>query len=782
MPDVTGRIGNEDVVLNNAATEATLKLLLTATLNANKQSLSAIQNLASQAGLNAQSIQNVNQSLNQTTQQSSKVGRAFEALGFVAGALSGTFKEAANLSEKLASGSGQTSDIFNSFAKIPGPVGAVAAGMSRIAQVQEAYLKTYQDLSASGANFGGSLTEMRAAISGTYLTMSEFSNVIKNNTETFARMGGTVNDGAVAFSKLSKALISSSLGSDLLALGYNFQQINEGLANYIAVSGPRTAQEMKNTKEITAASAEYLTQLDGLAQITGKTREQQAQALKEANQNQAIQSKLATMDEKQRAAYNRGLAEMEGKFGKAGRELYQAQILGIPPVTEAAKNLAALSPEVMNASQGMADVAQRGGTAAETLRYSAQATEGAVKSAERFGNVAGVMSLQGGAVGEALMNLQKEANLARSQGRETEAKDLEKRAEIIAKQKEQQESQAKAAADAQKAINELGQEILAKFLPVLQALFPVINAAVDIFTTLVTPIVKLVGVITQSETAMTALKVAVGTVIAGMVAYKAAQLAQTTVSGAANILRGGAQAGRGAIEGFKKGGIKGAIAGGLGGLATGAGAAALAGPLGSSPQNPMYVSIVSGAGGPLDQLTSKLGGQGGGIGDIVGKIGEKLGGGGGGVLDKVAGKMGGLSKVLGTAGNVLGKVALPLAAGMTAYNAFQGFTADKDASFGSKLMNAGSSALSGLTFGLLGSSPEEIAAKAKKPEAKPPAEETPVSQGERKDKLQLALENLGTEIKDLNTVMTESLKVTKEMADYTKRTMEGIKALNPNLF
>ena len=70
--------------------------------------------------------------------------------------------------------------------------------------------------------------------------------------------------------------------------------------------------------------------------------------------------------------------------------------------------------------------------------------------------------------------------------------------------------------------------------------------------------------------------------------------------------------------------------------------------------------------------------------------------------------MGGLAR---GAGRVLGKLALPLTAVMGAYDAFSGFTADPNASFGQSLKNAGSSVLSGLTFGLLGSSPEEIAAQ-----------------------------------------------------------------------
>jgi hypothetical protein len=67
MAEVTGRIGDQDVALNNAATEATLKLLLQATLNANKQSLSTIQNLAQKSGLSPQAVEAANKGLTQTS-------------------------------------------------------------------------------------------------------------------------------------------------------------------------------------------------------------------------------------------------------------------------------------------------------------------------------------------------------------------------------------------------------------------------------------------------------------------------------------------------------------------------------------------------------------------------------------------------------------------------------------------------------------------------------------------------------------------------------------------
>lgn len=68
--------------------------------------------------------------------------------------------------------------------------------------------------------------------------------------------------------------------------------------------------------------------------------------------------------------------------------------------------------------------------------------------------------------------------------------------------------------------------------------------------------------------------------------------------------------------------------------------------------------------------------------------------------------------VLKGATRVAGKFLLPLTAALGLYDAFQGFGADENASFGGKMANAGSSLLNGLTFGLLGSSSKEIADRA----------------------------------------------------------------------
>ena len=193
-------------------------------------------------------------------------------------------------------------------------MGAVFQGATKLAQAQETYLKTYQDISKAGINFGGSLTEMRMAASNAYTTLEGFANLMKNNSEAFARMGGTAEQGAKSFLNVANQLQKSELGSELRSLGYTTDELNQGLATYISMTGGRNAQEMKDTRALSAAAGEYLTQLDALAQITGKAKEQQEQALKEQAANQAYQAYLLTLDEEGKKKANAALAEAMAFF------------------------------------------------------------------------------------------------------------------------------------------------------------------------------------------------------------------------------------------------------------------------------------------------------------------------------------------------------------------------------------------------------------------------------------------------------------------------------------
>jgi hypothetical protein len=136
-----------------------------------------------------------------------------------------------------------------------------------------------------------------------------------------------------------------------------------------------------------------------------------------------------------------------------------------------------------------------------------------------------------------------------------------------------------------------------------------------------------------------------------------------------------------------------------------------------------YKNENEGMGELLDTGTSLAAGAGGAVAGGAGLLGAKslfgrtkqmIKGG----KDKVKNMTKGAGKAAGKFGKAalrglkfipgLGLVAV---GGMGLYDGVKGFNADKDAGFGEKLGNAGSSVLSGLTFGMLGQSADEIAAE-----------------------------------------------------------------------
>jgi hypothetical protein len=72
------------------------------------------------------------------------------------------------------------------------------------------------------------------------------------------------------------------MGEHLRALGLTSEQVNQSMINYINITGSRTRAEMENSKALMEGTVAYVEQLDGLSRITGKSREQQEEALAEA--------------------------------------------------------------------------------------------------------------------------------------------------------------------------------------------------------------------------------------------------------------------------------------------------------------------------------------------------------------------------------------------------------------------------------------------------------------------------------------------------------------------
>jgi hypothetical protein len=399
-------------------------------------------------------------------------------------------------------------EVFGAMTKLPGIFGPMASVMQLVTQYQEQNLKTYQQISNAGVNFGGSLTQMRQAAANSYMTLEEFGAVVSKHSGTLANLGGNADNGARNLALLSKSLLGSNVGKELLAMGYTTKDVNEGMLNYIAMTGGRTSAELKNAegvKKVTDASADYLTQLDGLARLTGKSREQQQSDLDAAMKNAAFQSKLQGMSEAERAKATAGMANALALGGKGAADAFQSKIMGVAPdkagqlFIATAGNLAGVVDKsagmVLDGSKSVKDM---GGTMKEGMRAAQQ-------DYAKFGKE-GVFAIirQGGPLADSLSQLGITANNAKNKTNEEIDAALAKI--------DLQNSEAAQMTAANASLKEFGQAINGIIGPIVSFLTPVIKVVAQAFG-------MVGGWINSIESPMGKLAVSLGLLGATVTAY-----------------------------------------------------------------------------------------------------------------------------------------------------------------------------------------------------------------------------------------------------------------------
>jgi hypothetical protein len=610
MAQVTGTIGTEPVELYNAATEQTLRELVTAIqkmggdLAAQKASA-----LASTAGINraAQQLDQAGVSAENLAESNSKAYQAGEKVGETFGKLAKTVVKLdtafAPFIGNLMKGTATSSELFGIFAKMGGIIGGVSTVFQRVAGFQEENLSTYQQISNSGATFGGSLTEMRQAASDTYLTLSEFTEIMKGSGETLVKMGGTAESGARAFTRVSNQLLKSEAGEGLRALGYSTKEVNEGLMNYINITGGRTREEMRNTANLTTAAAGYLEQLDGLSQLTGESRQQLQEKMKEDAANQAWQNYLLTLDEDTRNKANAAYTESMARGGKGAAQALMSQLMGLPPMTKEAQSFVGMAKQASSAVSNLANSVQDSTKSVDDVkRQGATITAGMANDARALGDTGKALIMQGGENAGLFGKLFGALNNATRNNIRTLEDQIEFEKSALAAAKIRKESEAADAVKAQQALQELGQSVMAGLLPAIKFLTPIVNELVIGFVSFGKLLVK------NIET--------VGLLTAGFVALVAAVKAMKVVFAAKALVSGGGGAGG---------------AGGAGGGVLGRTFAQL-----GTAANPMYVIVVGGRGGG--------GARGGGGGGARGGGGGGARGGAAPPTPSTGGKLAGVAK------------------------------------------------------------------------------------------------------------------------------------------
>jgi hypothetical protein len=355
---------------------------------------------------NTKAVDESTSAINRMSQAAgSFVGKAF---GLFTGIIGAGIGVAQNLFEAFGDGTGTLTDMIKTvplfgglLAKLTGPF--------------DDTLKQFQSIASSGASFNNSITEMRAAAAGARVSLESFTSFMADNTEKFAAFGGTVTQGAQAFGRARKAM--RAYEGDLLAMGLTFEEINEGLADYMYLNRAGSRAQAQDQALLAQHSASYTKNLMTLSKLTGEDVKSQREKLAAQQADIAFQMRLARLSPEERAKVQEGLAEAMAAGGETGAEYFKQQFLGMPPLTRATQMFEATMGGAAEAIRRMHTEARDSGTTLAQFREGqvsrlADFVEGSADAANNLESV--LMAAGGGLEGPA----SEIADIFRQQGKQ----------------------------------------------------------------------------------------------------------------------------------------------------------------------------------------------------------------------------------------------------------------------------------------------------------------------------------------------------------------------------
>lgn len=491
---VKGTIGNEDVELNNAATETTLSAMLAFA----KHDSAVLKEMAKKAGVDAKTIEKAAKAMEEQGKHGGAAGGALGSLapkvsilgGFMADMVQSVGATIGNLTQfgdELLEGKARASDLFKAFKDLPLGLGLVASVFEKVMKYQQANLDTYQKLSSTGAGLNGSLTSLRTKAFDMGLTLDEMANMFQKNGDILKYLGGTANEGGKNLASINAAIFKSKMSDRLLGLGYSFEQLANLTGSYIRASGDSIDINKDNAKEvkrITDASMRYGENLDFLARLTGESRESAEKKIEAENMEISWRRRLAQMEPKEREQAAAQVAQLLLTQGKGAVDTYKAFMMGFAgPMSEAGMTYMSTMGESVKGIKGLVAVTKNGQTIQQNKnlldKLNVDIIHGSMKSLDRFGKTIDAMGQGGTEANQAMMEVAEKVQQYVA-GRMNRA-DLEKAIKLARDGQDADAKATQATIQSEKAMKDLSASLNTALAPIMSLLAVHANDVVKSF-------------------------------------------------------------------------------------------------------------------------------------------------------------------------------------------------------------------------------------------------------------------------------------------------------------
>jgi len=342
--EVKGRIGQEDVILYNAASEATLEKLLEAVDKSSKKTdeekdkqKKALEGFTKKLLAGEATLGDFTKATGSAAKAAaSSVGRGFSNIG----------DAAAGLASEFTTGSARISDFSSHITGLINQLpagGLIGAPLQLFASFVDNNVDTFRQLSSAGIDFGNSIFSAQEAATRSRLSLDTFASVVGQNSVVLAQLEGSASSGARAFRDISER-VQRDFIPRFASLGLTMEDTAEFTGDFLEVQTRLgRAQQMSNAR-LAVQTQDYIYELDKLARVTGIQRDQLSDMIKQESADARFQALLSTMDEGAQRVLTSAVAQMEQQAGPQAAESFRNMIASFgQPIDDVGHSMALIS-------------------------------------------------------------------------------------------------------------------------------------------------------------------------------------------------------------------------------------------------------------------------------------------------------------------------------------------------------------------------------------------------------------------------------------------------------
>lgn len=298
----------------------------------------------------------MNQSLKQLGSSITGIGKSLAAGEQGASVFNDSIKSAGDFIGKWASARGPWGIAGAMIVK------GAATYVQAVNKQADALYKSYQEISRAGAIGAGGMSEVYDRLKQFGYGMKELdqlSSLLSENSQVLAKFGGTAFDGGRQLANLADDLQHSKLGERLMNMGMSVDEINKGAVAYVKQQTMLGQSQTTMNRNLANEASRYLENLEALSRLTGQSRQQQEERLRDAMNEQAFAYKMHQNEialnkarETGNTAEEERLLKIKEKYiainALADGEMRQEMIAGLAGDMSRMPKLIRTAPEALN--------------------------------------------------------------------------------------------------------------------------------------------------------------------------------------------------------------------------------------------------------------------------------------------------------------------------------------------------------------------------------------------------------------------------------------------------